>query len=468
MEMLRSIPIAPKALPLLGHFAALSRDPWKFMASLPAHGDLVRIRVGPITMVVICDPELTREVLRDGRTFDKGGMFYNRFAEVVGNGILTCPHSEHRQLRPLVQPAFRSTRLPGYAQTMTPCIDDVTGSWYDGQVLNVMAEMMAFSCRLAMTTLFSDALPQSVLPHAVSDLNTVIGGIFRRMLMLPPLDRLPTPGNRSYRRASLRLRQTFREITGRRRATGVDHGDLLSALLTAHAPGTDGRGLTDEEITDTMVTFFVGGVESVATTLAWALHLLAQHPSIEQQLHDEVDAVLAGRAATHADLPKLQQTQRIITETLRVYPTGWFFTRSVTTTTRLGRYTLPAGTTVVCSPYLIHHRDDLYDHPNSFAPDRWDPRHPQPPRTAYIAFGGGARKCIGDIYGTIEATLALATIAARWRLTPLPGQRVRPAVAAALRPREFAMRLTSRSAPPRSEVLADGVREFEGGKGVVP
>lgn len=450
------IPAAPHALPLLGHLVPLLRNPWAFLASLPGHGDMVRIRVGPINMVVICDPQLTREVLRDGRTFDKGGLLYHRMAEVLGNGIITCSHAEHRQLRPLVQPAFHQRRLPGYAQTMTSCIDEAIGCWHDGQALNVVTEMLTISSRVLANTIFSDALPEPVLREALGDVTTIFDGFFQRMLMPPPLDRLPTPGNRSYQRARLHLRHTCQEVIDQRRAGGSDRGDLLSALLIARAPGSDGRGLTDEEITDMMVTFFLGGVEAVATLLAWALHLLAQHPSIEQRLHDEVDTVLAGRPATHADLPQLQQTQRIITETLRLYPAGWFLTRTVTSATRLGHYTLPAGTTVVYSPYLIHRRDDLYDHPESFEPDRWDPSRPQPSRDAFIPFGGGSRKCIGDTFGTIEATLILATITARWRLTPVTGQRVRPAMAAALRPQELTMRVTTRAATTGSDSVDSG------------
>ncbi|MEU6339040.1 cytochrome P450 [Streptomyces cellulosae] len=111
----------------------------------------------------------------------------------------------------------------------------------------------------------------------------------------------------------------------------------------------------------------------------WALELLALRPGIQQRLHTEVDTVLRGAPATHTDLPRLALTERIITEALRLYSPGWFVTRTVTEDTHLGKYSLPAGTSVAYSPYLIHHRPDLYANPETFAPDRWNPRHPQPP-----------------------------------------------------------------------------------------
>jgi cytochrome P450 len=119
---------------------------------------------------------------------------------------------------------------------------------------------------------------------------------------------------------------------------------LLSALVAARY--TYGRGLTDTEIADQVVTFFMGGTETIATTLAWALYLLDRHPDIAARLHNEVDTVLAGRLACHADLPRLALTGRIITETLRLYPPTWFLTRVVAEDTDLGgRHRLCAGTT---------------------------------------------------------------------------------------------------------------------------
>ncbi len=157
------------------------------------------------------------------------------------------------------------------------------------------------------------------------------------------------------------MRRTCDRIIAGRRADGTDHG------------------LTDAEISDTIIGVFLAGTETTASALAWALELLALRPGIQQRLHTEVDTVLCGAPATHTDLPRLALTERIITEALRLYSPGWFVTRTVTEDTHLGKYPLPAGTSVAYSPYLIHHRPDLYANSETFDPDRWNPRHPQPP-----------------------------------------------------------------------------------------
>lgn len=448
MMTARSIASAPGRLPVLGNLVPLLRDPLRFLRSLPEHGDLVRVRLGPFSAIMVCDPGLTHQVLLDDRTFDKGGPYFDRGREVVGNGLATCPHHEHRRQRRMLQPAFRPSRLLGYAEVMTAQIVEMTGSWRTDQVLDVRTEMKTLAARMFTLTMFSDTLPAPVLRQAIDDLTIVVDGVSQRMLMMPPLDRLPTPSNRRYHKARARLRQTLDGIIADRRHSGQDRGDLLSALLSARDPDTAdvGQGLSDAEISDQVLTFFSAG-GTTATVLAWALHLLAEHPDLEERLHAEVDAVLDGGAAAHEHLPKLKLTSRFITETLRVWPPAWVLTRSVVVDTHLGGHPIPAGTTVVYSPYLIHYRPDLYTDPERFDPDRWDSTHrPPPPRDAFIPFGGGARKCIGDQFSMIEATLALATIAARWQLRSLPDQPVRPDTSPiTLQPRGLRMRAVARS-----------------------
>lgn len=437
MAISNSIPTAPGGLPLLGHLVPLVRDPLCLLRSLPAHGDLVRIGLGPVPAVVVCDPGLTEYVLRHDHIYDKGGPIYRRGREVLGDGLGTCSYSVHRRQRRLLQPAFGRDRIRAYAQETAEQATACTGSWRDGQILDVYSEMKQLTSAVMTATMFSDTVPDATARQAGEDLATLVNSIARRALVPPQLDRLPTPGHRAFARARTNLRDVLGAIVTDRRCDGTDHGDLLAALLSAH--DADGLGLTGPEIADQVITFFGAGVDTSATTLAWALYLIDRHPAVADRLHREVDTVIAGRPAHHADLPKLPVTGRIITETLRMYPPGWLFTRTVTEDTDLGGYHLRAGTIIVYSPYLIHHRSDLYP-----GPERFDPDRPDPARGAFIPFGGGARKCIGNDFAVTGATLALATLTACWELHVLPGTHVRPARSTVLHPARLRMRATIR------------------------
>ncbi|MFJ1455204.1 cytochrome P450 [Nocardia sp. N2S4-5] len=134
------ISAAPGGLPLVGHVLPLLRDPLAFLRSLSTQEDLVRLRIGATEAVLVCTPELTWKVLREDRIFDKGGPTFDRAREVLGNGVGSCPYSEHRRQRRAIQPAFHRDRFRYYELAMAKHIDEVVGSWREGQVLDVAAE----------------------------------------------------------------------------------------------------------------------------------------------------------------------------------------------------------------------------------------------------------------------------------------------------------------------------------------
>ena len=454
-----AIPVAPGGWPLLGHVVPLLTAPLAFVNSLPSLGDLVQIRLGPVKAVMVCDPELTRQVLVHDQVFDKGGPMYERARNLVADGLGTCPHSRHRRQRRLTQPAFHHARLPAYARTMTEQIDTVTSGWHDGQVLDVLAEMQALTQRVMLATMFSTSLPDQVLQRSVGDMATFVSGVSRRAVMPAWLRSLPTPGNRRYQQAIGRLKTTIASIITGRQSRPFDGEDLLSALLAARdtdAPkvpevsgnsGASGTGrLSHAEVCDQVISFFLAGSETLATALAWALHLLAHNPAVLDRFHAEIDTVLGGRTPSWDDLPRLELTRRIIAETLRLYPSGGLFSRTVTTDTRLGGYPLPAGTSVLYSAYLIHHRPDVYPYPSVFDPDRWPTAGGDRTRGTYLPFGAGARVCIGERFALTEAVLALAAIAARWHLDPVPGSKVRAPAIVVMRPSGLRMRIRPRTA----------------------
>ncbi|MFI6639057.1 cytochrome P450 [Streptomyces sp. NPDC050504] len=444
---------APGALPLLGHTVPLLRDPMGFLTSLPRHGDLVDIRIGPFPATVVCDPRLVKEAFLDDRSFDKGGPLYDRGRESLGNGLVSCTHDDHRRQRKLTQPAFHGSRFAGYGTVMTEQIEEVVGAWREDEMVDVYQTALTISARSLVKALFARKLPEQVLTGMIDDSTMILAGIFLRMLTPHGLDRLPTPPKRRYDRAIARLRAAVDEIIAEYRAEGVDHHDLLSLLLASrddHLPRAR-QSFSDTEICDQVVTFFIAGIQGTAVTLTWALYQTAAHPVIEKRLQAEADEVLGGRIATYEDLEKLPVAERIVTETLRVCPPVWMLTRTTTADTVLGNRTIKKGTVLVLSQYLVHHLPALYPDPHLFDPDRWDsPRDRRPPET--IPFGHGARKCIGSLFGTNEAAMALATIAGRWSLQQLPGVPVRLTPSVLLTPKGIRMRPKARHCPsPRQE-----------------
>jgi cytochrome P450 len=197
----------------------------------------------------------------------------------------------------------------------------------------------------------------------------------------------------------------------------------------------DGRRMTDRQLRDETMTLFLAGHETTANTLVWAWMLLSQNPEAEARLHAELDAVLGGRAPTFADLPRLIYADRVITETLRVYPTVWLLGREAIEPTEIGGYRVRRGQTLWMSQWVLHRDPRFFDDPESFRPDRWaDGLAKRIPRYAYFPFGGGPRICIGHSFAQMEAVLLLATIARRFQVRLKPDTVVRPYPTMTLRP----------------------------------
>jgi cytochrome P450 len=436
------IPQAPNGLPVLGHTLQLRRDPLGFLDSLPAVGDLVEFRIGPKRVVMVCDPELAHQVLNDDRTFDKGGPLIELVKPLVGDGLATCPRSRHRRYRRMIQPVFNPARFPGYADRITAATSSVTADWRDGGVIDVPAEMRRISIHAAVQMLFSGVLPPSVVDQLADDFTTFLVTVAQRVGRPPVFSRLPTSDNRRHDQAIARMRRTIQQVIAERRSHGGADDDLLSALLAADDDGQ--LELADDVILGHAATFIAAPTATIASVMGWALLLVANHPEVAARLHAEVDTVLAGAPAGFGHVPELKFTRQIISETIRMYPSVWIMTRVVTSSTRLGGHVIPAGTVLTYSPYLVG-RSSHYERPDCFDPDRWDEARPTPPRHALVAFGGGARQCIAIQTAPLEMILALATIASRWRLEPVPGTPLRPRATVNLTARGLRMRSSLRS-----------------------
>ncbi|GEM33161.1 cytochrome P450 [Nocardia neocaledoniensis NBRC 108232] len=446
MSTRTSIRVAPGAVPVLGHAIPLLRDPIKFLATLPSYGDLVVVRIGGSAAIVVCDPELTRRVLHDDRTFDKGGALYDRARDAAGNNVITCPHAEHREQRRSLQPALRSERLTGFLPLMLDAIAGVTECWHDGGTIDALAQMHLLSVRTLLATLFGSArMGAADLPTMIDDVSVVTAGIYRRMLTPRLVRDLPTPGQRRYSIANKRLRQVVSGLIADRRADATEGNDLLSIILASESSAC-GAGPGDPGVGDQVMAFLIAGTDTTADLLSWTLHVLAHNSALQDRLHDEVAAIDV-RGLSFGDLSQLVFTRALLMETLRHFPPVWILTRTATTDAELGGYSIAAGTTLVCSPHLIHHRADLYESPASYDPDRWLGENPRHPRAELIPFGMGARKCLGDNFSFTEATLALAHIAAQWRLEPTSGRDLPAAVpGGTLKPRPGATLRTAKRA----------------------
>jgi cytochrome P450 len=247
---------------------------------------------------------------------------------------------------------------------------------------------------------------------------------------------LPTPANLRAKRDLEVLDRVVMGMIDQRRASGEDHGDLLSMLLLARDEEDRDRAMTDKQVRDEAMTLFIAGHETTANALAWTFYLLAQHPAAAATLRAELDAVLGGRAPMATDLPSLLYTEMVVKESMRLYPPAWIIPRYVVAPLTLNGYTVAPGSTILISPYVLHHTARHFANPERFMPERFAGAvEDSIPRYAYLPFGAGPRVCIGNSFAMMESRLVLATLLQRFELELLPGQVVTPRPLVTLRPR---------------------------------
>jgi len=410
-------PGPPRGFPLRA-LAAFRRDPLAFLERTHReYGDVARWRFGQRRVYLLAHPELVRDVLvTRHKNFIKSKAL-QRARVILGEGLLTSEGEHHLRQRRLAQPAFHRDRIAALGETMVRFTSEMSDGWRAGREMDVTREMSRLTLSIAAQTFFgadvhgeAEEIGQA-LTHALE--------AFKRLTnpLGPLLDKLPLPTTIRVRRAGRRLDETIYRMIAQRRASGEDRGDLLSMLLAARDDEGDGGGMTDLQLRDEALTIFLAGHETTATALSWTWHLLARNPEAEVRLHAELAAVLAGRAPTAGDLPRLPCTRAVLAESMRLYPPAWTIGREPKEAFEAGGYRIRAGSVVLVSPWIVHHDPRWWPDPMRFDPDRWTAeREAELPRFAYFPFGGGPRKCIGEGFAWTEGILVLATLAQRWKL----------------------------------------------------
>jgi cytochrome P450 len=436
----------PRPLPLLGHALRFKRRPLEFLESLRPLGDVVTIRLGPKPVHVVNSPDLIRRVLvADAHAFEGEGLLLEKVRPLIGDGLITLRGAAHRRDRRLLQPAFHHTRIARYADVMRRLAVERAQSWSDGQRITADVDMMELAMTVVGKTLFSTDLDQGAVDEVVGSMPIVLDGVRRRLLAPTDLlDKLPTRENRRFHAAIGRIHEVVDRIIADYRRTGTDHGDLVSMMLMARDEET-GDGLSDAQVRGEVLTMLAAGTQTTATTMAWALHVMSERDDIQERAHAEIQTVLGDRDPTYSDLERLAYLRRLVTETLRVYPPAWILSRRASAEVTLGDRVLPAGATLLFSPYVVHHDPASYPDPERFDPDRWSPeRAKEIPRPAFIPFGAGARQCLGEGFAWVEASVVLATILRRWRVRPVAGQTIRKVALATLVPSRLDLIVESR------------------------
>lgn len=416
IEHLPLPPYPPNLGPPQLHFLRQMYDPFGFIERSFEAQDVVRIRIPSQGDVYgLGHPDhLKRVLLTDRDQFRKSEDFRIAF----GEGLLTVEDEEWRHQRDVLQPLFTRESVMGYADGMVTQIRRRVRRWADGDRLVLQQEFRD----LALDVLFATVLGRELeldgderLREAAEALNEW----FRPTSYVLP-QWLPTPARRRFKRGKQTIRAEADRLLDAASGTGPtdpsDADDLLSLLVGLREAGvSDSAMLSDERLRDQMVTIIFAGHDTSATTLTFAFWALANNPDVRERFHAEVDDL--DGPPTIDDVADLDVTERIVTETLRLYPPVYVLPRETDTDVVVDGYRVPEGSVVNLPIRQIQRDERFFDDPETFRPDRWtNDLRSDLHDFAYAPFGGGPRICIGRQFALLEAQLVFATIGRNYKL----------------------------------------------------
>jgi cytochrome P450 len=374
------------------------------------YGDFYYGEAAGVDTYFTCHPELMHEVL-----VTQARAFHKRTAdlEVLGNGLLTSDGDEWRRQRRRIQPGFRHDSIQRYATLIAEEAESLVHRLGDGSLLDLRREMMKLTLGIVCRALFGQQFAgrSERVSRAMKAL--------QEQVLMPKFFPawLPTPGNLLRRHLIAEVDREVFPIIDR----GGEPGSLLADLIAM----TDEEGaMTRQQLRDEVVTLFLAGHETTALTLTWTFYQLALHPELDAELGDEVQR-------TPADLARLQLSQlplcqRVMNETMRLYPPAYVIPRVCAEPLELAGYRIQPGAEVWLWVYFMHHDARWFDEPERFRPDRFLPEAEAARRpNTFIPFGAGSRACVGRHFATLEAVLCMAALLRRFKLTLVSPRTVR-------------------------------------------
>lgn len=432
------------------------------------YGSVYKLAFGPKAFVVVSDPIVARHILRENAfSYDKG-VLAEILEPIMGKGLIPADLDTWKQRRRVIAPGFHSSYLEAMAKVFTECadrtmlkFDKLLEQEESGGGSPIELDLEAEFSNLALDIIglgvfnydFGSITKESPVIKAV--FGTLFEAEHRSTFYIPywniPLARWLVPRQRKFQNdlkvindcldGLIQNAKETRQETDVEKLQQRDYLNLKDASLLRFLVDMRGADVDDRQLRDDLMTMMIAGHETTAAVLTWAVFLLSQHPVKMKKAQSEIDAVLGQGRTTFESLKKLEYLRLIVVESLRLYPQPPLLIRRSLASDKLpggyngdkDGYKIPAGTDVFLSVYNLHRSPYFWDKPNEFEPERFlvqkgsqgiegwagfDPSrspgalYPNEIMSdfAFLPFGGGPRKCVGDQFALMESTIALAML----------------------------------------------------------
>jgi cytochrome P450 len=368
-------------------------------------------------MLLVNHPSLVKRVLvEEVAQFPKHPYTFWMLEPLIGRASFSVNGEEWRQQRQGVDGALALARLQLVAPQMRAAISDCLARLEpqaDGNSWNVAPAMTLVTADVIVRTIMSLVLPAAEAQRIEQGFQRYQrrAGIAAVLALLG----VPRPWLGHFLAKHARpIRQWIQARVEERLA--APHGevqDLLDALISTGQ-------FNSNALVDQVCMLFLAGHETSASALAMTLYLLSIHPAVQEQVQAEVDPLLREAPERIPSLEQLRQlklTRAVFEEALRLYPPLPFLVREAQSDTSLAGQRCPFKTMVSISPWVVHRHQRYWREPERFDPQRFLAERSSLPAGSYLPFGMGPRICPGAAFAMQEATMLLAAIVHRYRIS---------------------------------------------------
>ena len=402
------------------------RSPIEAMGLLPDGADVSTVGRGLPLVVAQSYSSAHRVLVEDESSYRKPWVIRQVIVDGLGQNLFTTEGDRWLARRKPVAPVFGLSNLDALASLMLATVEEVSASWQPGEI-DIQQAMTDLTIRVALRGLLG-------VDEQTEELATEVRRTFEEILewityrfnspMSPPLI-APTPRNRRHKQSRGELHDAIRALIEHRRSNDTESFDILGQLLAAQSENPE---LTDQAIVEECAGFMFAGHETTASTLTWALYELSLRPDLQTAIAEE-GRRLEGPTDLVEALKDMSETEAVMAETLRMYPSGISIVRSAKRTTELAGRKIRRGTMVMIPVYSIQRSSETWANPNEFDPHR----DLDPEAGGYLPFGLGPRRCLGARFARTELQIAISRICATWELSYEADTPPRQVVAPSLR-----------------------------------
>lgn len=406
---LREPPRLGGGLPLVGHTAEFIKGTIELLTR--AHreqGEVVGFDVFHRRMVVMFGPEAHEAVFRAPDAQLSPTEAYKIMTPVFGKGIVydASPEKMSEQLKMLL-PALKDKRMRTYGEAVVKETEDTVRPWGQTGVVDFVEFCRVLTNFTSSRCLLGREFREGMSEEFASVYHDLEGGVTPLAYINA---HLPIPSFIKRDKARVRMVEMITGIVRDRRMADREGEDFLQTLMDSQY--SDGRKLTEDEITGMLLAGMFAGHHTSSVTTAWTLIELLQNPSSYQRCVSEIDRVFGGgREVSHGALRELTFTEAAVKEALRLHPPLFMLVRVAQQDFVYKDFFIPKGTWIIVSPTVSHRIEGVFKDADLFDPDRFlAPRHEDKKDFAYIAFGGGRHKCLGNAFAILQIKAIIALL----------------------------------------------------------